>query len=225
MTRTTAVSGDAAARRIAWIAVVAWLAFAACAIAMSTGATDAIDAAGLRWMHVHAASSLDGLAGWLARAGYGRGVLPFDALLVLGLLVLRRRGDATFAALALGGGLLLNKALKLAFARPRPVLDWPAAEVQHTFSFPSGHAMATATLATVLILLAWRGQSGPPRWRWPAATLAVGFALLVGVSRVYLGVHHPSDVAAGWAMGVAWPMLAWYTTTGRKRARRPAPTT
>lgn len=76
------------------------------------------------------------------RAGYGRGVLPFDALLAL-----RRWREAVFVSIALGGGLLLNRVLKLAFARQRPVLDWSAGEVQSTFAFPSGHAMATAALA------------------------------------------------------------------------------
>lgn len=218
-----AFSNDAAVRRIAWIGVVALLAFVACAIAMSTGATAGIDDLVLRWMHAQAAPPLDALAWWLARIGYGYGVLPFDALLVLALLMLHRRRDAMFAALALGPSLLLNTALKLTFARPRPVLDWPAAEVQHTFSFPSGHAMATATLAAVLVLLAWRGQGGLARWRWPVAALAAGFSSLVGVSRVYVGVHHPVDVIAGWAMGIAWPALAWRAVAVRRAPGGPAP--
>ena len=91
---------------------------------------------------------------------------------VLALLTLRRWREAVFVSIALGGGLLLNRALKLAFARPRPVLDWPVGEVQATFAFPSGHAMATAALATVLTLLVW-----PSRWRWPAIAIAWGCLL------------------------------------------------
>lgn len=193
------------AHRPAWVALAALLGFAAIAIAMSTGTTAGIDRAALRWMHAHTVPALDASAWWLARAGYGWGVLPFDALLVVVLLVRRRGRDAGFATLALGGGLLLNKALKLAFARPRPVLDWPAAEIQTTFSFPSGHAMATTTLATVLTALAWRS-----RWRWPVALAAWGFALSVSVSRVLLGVHFPSDVVAGAAIGIAWASAAWW---------------
>jgi len=203
---------------VARVAVAALLAFAACAIAMAAGATARFDDLGLRWLHVHATPSLEAAARWLAHAGYGRGVLPFDALLVLALLVLRRRRDAAFATVALGGGLLLNKALKLAFARPRPVLDWPVGAVPASFAFPSGHAMATATLATTLTLLAW-----PSRRRWPVVAIAWGFALLVGVSRVQLGAHYPSDVIAGWAMGVAWPALSWTASRSAQPAHRAAP--
>lgn len=201
---------------VARIAVAALLAFAACAIAMATGATARFDDLGLRWLHAHATPSLEASARWLAHAGYGRGVLPFDALLVLALFVLRRRRDAAFAAVALGGGLLLNKALKLAFARPRPVLDWPVGAVPASFAFPSGHAMATAALATTLTLLVW-----PSRRRWPVIAITWGFTLLVGVSRVLLGVHHPDDVIAGWAMGVAWPALSWAAFFSAKPAHRP----
>lgn len=202
---------------VARIAVAALLAFAACAIAMATGATARFDDLGLHWLHVHATPSLEAAARWLAQAGYGRGVLPFDALLALALLARRRRRDAAFAVVALGGGLLLNKALKLAFARPRPVLEWPVGAVPASFAFPSGHAMATAALAATLALLAW-----PSRRRWPVIAIAWGFALLVGVSRVLLGAHHPSDVIAGWAMGVAWPALSWTAFRSAKPAHRPA---
>lgn len=226
MTPTAPARGDAHARgaaripRVACVArigIVALLAFAACAIAMATGATARFDDLGLRWLHAHATPSLEAAARWLVHAGYGRGVLPFDALLALALLVLRRRRDAAFAAIALGGGLLLNEALKLAFARPRPVLDWPVGAVPASFAFPSGHAMATAALATTLTLLA-----RPSRRRWPAIAIAGGFALLVGVSRVQLGAHHPSDVIAGWAMGVAWPALSWTALFSAKPAHRAA---
>lgn len=211
MTERALVPRGLSAHRPAWVGFAALLVFTAIAIAMVTGATVGPDRAGLRWMHAHAIPALDAPAWWLARAGYGWGVLPFDALLVVVLLVMRRGRDAGFAALALGGGLLLNKALKLAFARPRPVLDWPAAEIQTTFSFPSGHAMATATLATVLTALAWRS-----RWRWPVALAAWGFALLVAASRVLLGVHFPSDVVAGAAIGIAWGSAVWWAVADRR---------
>ena len=225
MTPTAPARGDAHARGaariphvacVARIAVAALLAFAACAIAMATGATARFDDLGLHWLHVHATPSLEAAARWLAQAGYGRGVLPFDALLALALLARRRRRDAAFAVVALGGGLLLNKALKLAFARPRPVLDWPVGAVPASFAFPSGHAMATAALATTLTLLVW-----PSRRRWPVIAITWGFTLLVGVSRVLLGVHHPDDVIAGWAMGVAWPALSWAAFFSAKPAHRP----
>ena len=135
---------------------------------------------------------------WLAWAGYGYGVLPVDGLIVLALLAMRRMRDAAFAFGALWGGLLLNTGLKHAIQRARPGLD-TVREVQLSYSFPSGHAMASAALAATLVTLAWH-----TRWRWPVVVVSSLFALLVGIGRVHAGVHYPTDVAAGWAIGVAW---------------------
>lgn len=151
-------------------------------------------------VHGIAGSGPDHVAWWLARIGYGYGVIPFGVLLIAVLAVRHRFRDAGFIFAALGGSLLSNVVLRLAFARPRPTL-WVPAEIQHSFGFPSGHAMADATLAVVVTALAWNG-----RWRWPILLLSTAFALLVGVSRVYNGVHYPSDVLAGWCAGVAWGM-------------------
>lgn len=142
----------------------------------------------------------DQVAWWLARIGYGYGVIPFGVLLVAVLAVRHRFRDAGFVFAALGGSLLSNVALRLVFARPRPTL-WVPAEIQHNFGFPRGHAMADATLVVIVTALVWNG-----RWRWPIILLSTAFALLVGASRVYNGVHYPSDVLAGWCAGVPWAM-------------------
>jgi len=151
-------------------------------------------------IHGIAGVGLDRAAWWLARIGYGFGVIPLDVLLAIVLALRHRLRDAGFAIAALGGSLLLDEALKIAFARPRPTF-WVPAEIQHSFGFPSGHAMAVATLATVVTALAWRG-----RWQWPVLLFSAAFALIVGASRIYIGVHYPSDVLAGWSAGVAWAM-------------------
>ena len=119
-------------------------------------------------------------------------------MLTLGLLVARRWREATFAGVSLGGSALLNMATKQFFQRDRPAL-WESIAPEHTFSFPSGHAMGSATLAMVVVLLCWH-----TRFRWPAVVLAALFALTVGASRIYLGVHYPSDILGGWAAGIAW---------------------
>lgn len=139
-------------------------------------------------------------AAWLVvtRLGYEWGVVPGDFLLVAVLLALRRWRGALFAAVTLAGSGLLNVAAKQLFSRVRPDLWLPIAP-EHNFSFPSGHAMGSMTLAWVLMLLAW-----PTRWRWPMAAAAAVFVAAVGWSRVHLGVHYPSDILAGWALATAW---------------------
>jgi undecaprenyl-diphosphatase len=72
--------------------------------------------------------------------------------------------------------------------------------------------MATMTLAWVLGLLAWR-----TRWRWPVLALMSAFTLLVGLSRLYMGVHFPSDVLAGWAAGAVWAVACFFAVFGRHR--------
>jgi membrane-associated phospholipid phosphatase len=141
----------------------------------------------------------------ISALGYAWGVVPLDIVLVLALALRRRGREALFAALALGGSALLNIATKQLFARERPSL-WESISPEDTFSFPSGHAMGSMTLAWVCMLLAWR-----TRWRWPVVTFAVMFTTLVGLSRVYLGVHYPSDILAGWTAASVWTVWCFFT--------------
>ena len=147
------------------------------------------------------AMARDGFDQWFlvfSAIGYQYGVVPFDIALVVALAFRRRFRESIFAAVALGGSALLNIAAKQAFARERPSL-WQSISPEDSFSFPSGHAMGSMTLAVVLVLLAW-----PTRWRWPAVGAMAFFVAMVGLSRVYLGVHYPSDILAGWAAAAAW---------------------
>lgn len=124
------------------------------------------------------------------------------------LLMAGKRGAALFVLLAIVGGTLLSHGLKLGFERPRPDLVPHATQV-YTASFPSGHAMLSAvTYLTLGALLARVEKSR--RIRAFVMVFAVIMTLLVGTSRVYLGVHWPSDVLAGWAVGAAWASLCWF---------------
>ena len=136
--------------------------------------------------------------------GYERGVVPFDVVLVLVLALRRRAREGLYAGLALGGSALLNLATKQLFARQRPSL-WESIAPESTFSFPSGHAMGSMTLAWVCVLLAWRTP-----WRWPVAAAMLLFTLMVGLSRVYLGVHYPSDILAGWTAASVWAVGCFF---------------
>ncbi len=108
---------------------------------------------------------------------------------------------------SLVGGTILNTVLKNAFARPRPDLVAHLVDV-HSASLPSGHAMISAVAYLTIGALLARVQ--PTRvLKVYTVSVSVMLVLVVGLSRVYLGVHWPSDVLAGWCLGAAWAMGCW----------------
>lgn len=134
------------------------------------------------------------------------GVLGLIVLVATGFLACAgRRRTALFVVGATGGGALASTLLKLAFARPRPDLVPHATEVA-TASFPSGHAMVSAVVYLTLAALLARLVAAP-RLKAYIIGVAVVLTLLIGTSRIYLGVHWPSDVLAGWAAGAAWALV------------------
>lgn len=149
-------------------------------------------------VHARASPLLDTLVYWTTNAGSALALVPADCLVFGWLWRQRRRADATFWAAAVLGTAALNLAAKHFFARMRPDL-WVSRVHETTCSFPSGHAMSSMAAAAALCVLLW-----PTRWRWAALAAATSFVCAVGVSRVYLGVHYPSDVLAGWAASLAW---------------------
>jgi undecaprenyl-diphosphatase len=138
----------------------------------------------------------------------GIGVLSLATAGVVGFLLLAgKHRTGLFVLGAVASGLALSFALKYGFDRPRPDLV-PHGSVVYTSSFPSGHSMLSAlTYLTLGALLAWQQH----KWKLKAYVLGVAvlLTLLIGVSRVYLGVHWPTDVLAGWTAGIAWA-LAWW---------------
>jgi undecaprenyl-diphosphatase len=126
---------------------------------------------------------------------------------ILYLLLIRRPGTGLLIFVAVAGGQVLSSLLKVGVDRPRPEL------VSHlvnetSLSFPSGHAMLSAVTYLTLGSLAARFLPGRATKIY-VLSLAVLTTVLVGVSRIYLGVHWPSDVLAGWCAGFAWAMLCW----------------
>jgi undecaprenyl-diphosphatase len=143
-------------------------------------------------------------------------VLTLVSLAVIGFLILhRKRGAAVLVLTAVFGGMLLSTLLKAGFERPRPDLV-PHAVVVFTKSFPSGHAMLSAVTYLTLGALLARVQ---PHRRVKAylLILAILLTVMIGVSRVYLGVHWPTDVLAGWCVGATWAMLCWLTASWLQR--------
>ena len=136
----------------------------------------------------------------LADVGYRWGVVPFDVALVVLLLLAGRLRKGLFFAAAVGGSALLNMGAKALFERMRPDL-WEHIVHETSYSFPSGHAMGSMTLTVALSVLAW-----DTRWRWWVLAPALLFAVAVSASRVWLGVHYPSDILAAWAAALAWTL-------------------
>ncbi len=138
----------------------------------------------------------------------GTGPLVFITLAaILYLLLLRKVRTSLFVLLAVGGGQLLSSSLKLGFDRARPDLV-PHGMHVYTASFPSGHAMMAAVTWLTLGALLARTEARR-RIKAYLILLAITVTLLVGMSRVYLGVHWPTDVLGGWVAGSAWAALCW----------------
>lgn len=141
------------------------------------------------------------------------------AVTIFYLLLVRRWRSALLVLVTVGGGQILSSVLKLGIDRPRPDLVSHLAQVQ-TLSFPSGHAMmAAVTYLTLGTMLA--GIVPGRATKIYVLGVAVLVTLMVGVSRLYLGVHWPSDVLAGWCAGFAWAMLCWLVA--RRLLRRGEP--
>ncbi|MGE5294339.1 MAG: phosphatase PAP2 family protein [Solirubrobacterales bacterium] len=123
------------------------------------------------------------------------------------LLMGKRYRMLAFLTVATVGGVVVSLLLKNAFARPRPEFSSGASYVM-TASFPSGHSMLSAIVYLTLGVLLARTST---RYRHKVYFIAVALtvSLLVGLSRVYLGVHYPTDVLAGWSFGLIWALLCW----------------
>jgi undecaprenyl-diphosphatase len=136
------------------------------------------------------------------------GVLTFVVFAIAGFLAMTAKGHAALFVLAsVGSGVLLSETMKWIHSRPRPDLVPHGAEV-YSASFPSGHSMMSAVVYLTLGALLARTQANRSVKVY-ILTLAAVLAMLVGLSRVYLGVHWPTDVLAGWTLGGVWALACW----------------
>lgn len=175
-----------------------------------------LDGSVLGWLRQFSSPTLDLLAQIVSLLG-SEVLAVFLVVLLVVLGFERRWGAAVALLLATGGAQLLNDVLKELFHRTRPAPVGGLISSQ-AFSFPSGHAMVSAAFYFFLAYLAWRALRG--RWRYVVAAGLLVLVLLIGLARLYLGVHYLTDVVAGYLAGLLWTDAI--IISGRLLTRRPS---
>lgn len=166
--------------------------------------------------------------GWLEEATMdltslgGLSVLGLFAVIAIGFLIIQRKHlSAVVLAVGLMGGVTLSEGLKALFDRPRPPVAYQVVETLNA-SFPSGHALlSTVFYLSVGVMMA--RAFGQRRLRTYVMTVAISLALIIGLTRIYLGAHWVTDVLAGWSIGAAWAVVLWFVSRmiGYHQARHP----
>jgi membrane-associated phospholipid phosphatase len=169
------------------------------------------------WLHLHATPTLTEAMKFLSLLASLPVVTGICLFMVAYFVRERSRFHLLALLLTIPIGMLMNTMLKYAFHRSRPAWDDPILMIG-SFSFPSGHAMAATLLYGFLAAFVVRKVQA---WRWRVLTvLASGLLIvLIGFSRLYLGVHYLSDVLAGMAAGSAWLALCWIAVGALRRHR------
>lgn len=149
-------------------------------------------------IHKTAQPRLDVFASNLTKLGVFWGVIPVAFVTVLVLLIRRRWHKLAYFITTLLGSGIINRTAKMLLHRARPQL-WVSPAPEFDYGFPSGHAMASMSLVVALVILTWYS-----RWRWSILITGTLFVLAIAWTRLYLGVHYPSDILAGWMASLAW---------------------
>jgi undecaprenyl-diphosphatase len=200
--------------RSEWLILVGGFAVALCALLLfvwlaqevGEGETVRFDSIVRADIHAHASTRLTSIMKLVTLLGSGPAII---ALTLVTLVLCYRLGQlhhAKLLAASLGGGLALELSLKLAFHRPRPVPFFDIVPPT-SYSFPSGHALESFCFFSALAIIASDGET--VRNAITAWTGAILLTLLIGFSRVYLGVHYPSDVVAGYTVGIFWMITVY----------------
>lgn len=186
----------------ALIAIAGTAAFVQLASHVRSGATQAFDESVMRWMGAHRIEWIERSLIEITALGTGLVVMMIVVISALFLIATQHRFSAFLLLVASAGGIVLNAVLKSSFDRPRPQLfEWLTEP--SSSSFPSGHAMSSAIVYFTVAYLIARLE----KRRWMRVVTIISsllIVLLISISRLYLGVHYPSDVLAGMIIGLAW---------------------
>ena len=199
---------------------VLW-AFAELADGVVEGEFRRFDRAVLLWIDQNVPESWDGAMRWITALGYYWVVMPLLAAAVLAFYLKNWRLSAILLCVSTGGSALLTTVIKAVFQRVRPELV-DSAYTASFYSFPSGHAtVAVGFYGVLTVILAYRARGLA---RWAIAAGGAALVLLIGFSRLYLGVHYPTDVLAGfltalvWVISVGTVYVVWLSIRGLRAA-------
>lgn len=217
------LSVAAAVWLVAGLAISAFMiwAFAELADGVVEGESRRFDRTVLRWINGHFPDRLDGPMRLVTALGYYWVVLPLLAVAVLVFYLKGWRLSAVLLLVSTAGGVFLTTVLKAVFRRARPELI-DSGYTAAFYSFPSGHAtVAVGFYGALTLILAYRLRGF---WRWVVVSGGVLLVLLIGFSRLYLGVHYPTDVLAGflaaplWVISVGVVYVVWLSIRGLRAA-------
>lgn len=194
-------------KNIFLLLIISGLVFVFCVLAANilSGEPFRWDGSLMRGLHQFSRPWLDQVMLGITYTGSELTVITFAGLLYW----LYRSQEMKFfwgAVISFLGAISLNGLIKLFFARPRPS-EFPPLSPAHTYGFPSGHTVAAISLYGFLAYAFW--QNGKKGW----AALAAGWIFLIAISRIYLGMHYPSDVIGGLVFGGIWLLGVIYAIT------------
>jgi undecaprenyl-diphosphatase len=169
------------------------------------------DLAILRTIHSWSSPLFDQIFLFFTTIGNVEYVLVAAAIILAYLLYKKQRLNALILLFGVGGAAASNVILKLIFHRDRPAF-WHSLVTETGYSFPSGHAMMSSALALCLVVLLWN-----TKWRLTAIVLGGIVVAMVGISRLYMGVHYPTDIIAGWSVSLAWVLVVAIIAKGWSR--------
>lgn len=195
--------------RVTWLYAVmgfavlaaATVGFAEIADEVREQSTLVYDQAVLRWFHSFQSHELDLIVKRITDMGDVVGIALIGGVLAVGLWRVRKYAAMVQLAAGVGGAVVLNLILKGIFMRDRPSL-WEHFVTETSYSFPSGHAMASSALALSAMVILWQ-----TRWRWWAVAFGGAYMIAIGCTRLYLGVHYPTDIIAGWCVSAMWVVI------------------
>ncbi len=169
----------------------------------------AVDEGTLYWFENHHRPWLNAAMTTVTNLGDRNALFPVMTAAVIGFLLARRPRSAAIVIVFALSAWGFSEAVKVLVHRPRPDVVWRLIGLPTNRSFPSGHSLNSMTDYGMIALLASRGlrRRGV---RYLVVALGLGLAVLIGVSRSYLGVHYPTDVLGGWTAGLAFALLAYW---------------